>query len=82
MPVSEASAWWNWFEGSSPPRDIGLAVGDWSQTGRLGKPPLVVQTALRLGAYQILHLDKIPESAAVNESVRLVKMQAKRVGRD
>ncbi|MFO0734001.1 MAG: 16S rRNA (cytosine(967)-C(5))-methyltransferase RsmB [Nitrospiraceae bacterium] len=46
------------------------------------KLPLVVQTALRLGAYQILHLDKIPESAAVNESVRLVKMQAKRVGRD
>lgn len=46
------------------------------------KLPLVVQTALRLGAYQVLYLDKIPESAAVNESVQLVKAQAKRVGRD
>lgn len=30
-------------------------------------------TALRLGAYQILFMDKIPDSAAVNESVQLVK---------
>ncbi len=28
---------------------------------------------LRLGAYQLLYMDKIPPSAAVNESVRLVK---------
>ena len=28
---------------------------------------------LRLGAYQILYLDKIPDSAAVNESVKLAK---------
>lgn len=33
-----------------------------------------VLTALRLGAYQILFMDKIPDSAAVNESVKLVKM--------
>ena len=32
-----------------------------------------VLTALRLGAYQILFMDKIPVSAAVNESVKLVK---------
>ncbi len=32
-----------------------------------------VLTALRLGAYQILFMDKIPNSAAVNESVKLVK---------
>lgn len=32
-----------------------------------------VLTALRLGAYQILFMDKIPDSAAVNESVKLVK---------
>ena len=29
---------------------------------------------LRLGAYQILFLDKIPDSAAVNESVKLAKL--------
>ncbi len=32
-----------------------------------------VLTALRLGAYQVLFMDKIPDSAAVNESVKLVK---------
>ena len=32
-----------------------------------------VLTALRLGAYQILFMDKIPVSAAVNESVKLAK---------
>lgn len=32
-----------------------------------------VLIALRMGAYQILFMDKIPSSAAVNESVKLVK---------
>ena len=32
-----------------------------------------VLTILRLGAYQILYMDKIPHSAAVNESVKLAK---------
>ncbi len=32
-----------------------------------------VLTTLRLGAYQILFMDKIPASAAINESVKLVK---------
>lgn len=35
------------------------------------KPEVLV--ALRLGAYQLLFMDKIPVSAAVNESVKLVK---------
>ncbi len=35
--------------------------------------PSHVQTALRLGAYQLLYLERIPPSAAVNESVALVK---------
>ena len=35
------------------------------------QPPLL--DILRLGAYQILYLDKIPDSAAVNESVKLTK---------
>lgn len=41
-----------------------------SSLNRLKKPVLV---ALRLGAYQILFADKIPQSAAVNESVKIVK---------
>lgn len=32
-----------------------------------------VLTVLRLGAYQIFYMDKVPDSAAVNESVRLTK---------
>lgn len=39
------------------------------------QPPLL--DILRLGAYQILFLDKVPDSAAVNESVELAK-QCKR----
>ncbi len=35
------------------------------------KPQVLI--ALRMGAYQILFMDKIPDSAAVNESVKLVK---------
>jgi len=37
------------------------------------KIKLKLHTLLRLGAYQILFLDKVPDSAAVNESVRLAK---------
>ena len=36
------------------------------------QPPLL--NILRMGAYQILYLDKIPDSAAVNESVELAKI--------
>nr|MBI3614370.1 16S rRNA (cytosine(967)-C(5))-methyltransferase RsmB [Nitrospirota bacterium] len=37
--------------------------------------PHPVQAALRLAAYQLLYLDRIPQSAAVNESVALIKSQ-------
>ncbi len=36
-----------------------------------------VRVALRLGAYQLLHLDKVPEYSAVNESVNLVQIAKK-----
>lgn len=39
----------------------------------LNKLKKAVLVALRLGAYQILFADKIPQSAAVNESVKIVK---------
>ncbi len=44
--------------------------------------PLLVQMILRLGAYQLLCLDKVPASAAVNESVRLAKSFRTRLSRD
>ncbi len=37
------------------------------------KPKPKIMTILRLGAYQILYMDKVPDSAAINESVKLVK---------
>ena len=49
---------------------------------RIARLPVVVQMTLRLGAYQILNLSKIPPSAAVNESVRLVKRYSRQLGRD
>ncbi len=39
----------------------------------LKKLKLNVLTLLRLGAFQILYMDKIPDSAAVNETVKLIK---------
>jgi 16S rRNA (cytosine967-C5)-methyltransferase len=44
----------------------------------VAKFDLEVKLALRLGAYQILFLSRIPARAAVNESVELVKLHGKR----
>jgi 16S rRNA (cytosine967-C5)-methyltransferase len=44
----------------------------------LAKLDLEVLTAMRLGAYQVLFLDRVPMHAAVNESVELVKRARKR----
>lgn len=46
-------------------------------TGRLKDLHPVVRDILHLGLYQLLEMDKIPESAAVNESVELAKKYAK-----
>ena len=42
-------------------------------TGKLNKLHPVLRDILHLGIYQLYEMDKIPESAAVNESVTLVK---------
>lgn len=59
---------------------------DWRLGAVLSKPlprlPVVIQMILRLGAYQLLFLDRIPQSAAVNEAVLLAKARAKKLGRD
>lgn len=59
---------------------------DWRLGPVLKKPllrlPLVVQMILRLGAYQVLYMDRVPSSAAVNESVMLAKRYAAKLGRD
>lgn len=39
----------------------------------IGKARFDVRTLLRMGAYQIVFMDKVPDSAAVNESVKLAK---------
>jgi 16S rRNA (cytosine967-C5)-methyltransferase len=77
-----------------PPRDHGLVtelvmgvlrwrtvvdtrIGEYAGQP-LAKLDLEVLTALRLGAYQLLFLDRVPAHAAVNESVELVKQARKR----
>ena len=42
-------------------------------TQKASKLSMYVKTALRMGIYQLVFMDKIPDSAAVNESVNLVK---------
>ncbi|HEV2173251.1 MAG TPA: 16S rRNA (cytosine(967)-C(5))-methyltransferase RsmB [Nitrospira sp.] len=63
-----------------------LGTVDWRLEPILDKPlsrlPVAVQMLLRLGAYQLLFLDRIPQSAAVNESVKLAKAQSQRLKRD
>ena len=39
-----------------------------------------MRTALRLGAFQLLYLDRVPAHAAVDESVELAKRSSRRAG--
>lgn len=59
---------------------------EWRLAPILTKPihrlPAVVHMLLCLGAYQLLYLDRIPASAAVDETVHLTKSYAKKLGRD
>ncbi len=52
---------------------------DWRLDHLSRKPmarlPLNVATTLRVAAYQLLYLDRIPASAAVNEAVKLIRKQ-------
>lgn len=49
-----------------------------SSSQKLSRLDREVLTALRLAAYQLLFLDRVPERAAVHESVELVKRAKKR----
>lgn len=59
---------------------------DWRLGAVLIKPlhrlPSLVQMLLRIGAYQLLFLDRIPASAAVHEAVELAKASAQQLGWD
>lgn len=59
---------------------------DWRLEPILDKPmqklPRLIQMLLRMAAHQVLYLDRIPHSAAVNESVRLAKVNVPALGRD
>lgn len=46
-----------------------------SLSDRRKKPSVKVRTALRMGAYQILYMDRVPDRAAVNETVALLKTE-------
>ncbi len=48
-----------------------------SSSRPLPKLDAEVKTALRMGAYQLLHLERVPSHAAVHESVELVKRARK-----
>jgi 16S rRNA (cytosine967-C5)-methyltransferase len=63
-----------------------LGTIDWRLEPIVNKPlprlPIIVQMLLRMSAYQLLFLDKIPPSAAVNESVKLAKAHKRQLKRD
>ncbi|BFU95140.1 MAG: Ribosomal RNA small subunit methyltransferase B [Nitrospira sp.] len=62
------------------------ATIDWRLEPVLDKPmqklPRLIQMLLRIAAHQLIYLDRIPHSAAVYESVRLVKVNVPFLGRD
>jgi len=59
---------------------------DWRLEPALKKPlprlPSMVQMLLRMGIYQLTYMDRVPASAAVNESVNLAKANKAQLGRD
>ena len=87
-----------WERQASDPRDRGFAMElvygvlrrqetlDWRLEPALKKPlarlPLMVQMMLRMGMYQLAYMDRVPASAAVNESVNLAKANKTQLGRD
>lgn len=86
------------FRGVADPRDRALAMElvtgvlrrqetlDWRLRPVLKKPlarlPAMIQMLLRMGAYQLFYLDRIPPSAAVDESVRITRSYTRQLGRD
>ena len=84
--------------GLSDPRDRALArelvygvlrrqvTVDWRLEPLLKKPlprlPVILQTLLRLGAYQLIYLDRVPPSAVVHDTVALTKSYSNKLGRD
>ncbi|MEQ1656720.1 MAG: 16S rRNA (cytosine(967)-C(5))-methyltransferase RsmB [Nitrospira sp.] len=87
-----------WERQAIDPRDRGFAMElvygvlrrqetlDWRLGPALKKPlhrlPLIVQMLLRMGMYQLAYMDRVPASAAVNESVNLAKANKAQLGRD
>ena len=56
---------------------IDLRIAEYSSQ-KINKLDREVLTALRIAAYQMLFLDRVPQHAAVHESVELVKRARKR----
>jgi 16S rRNA (cytosine967-C5)-methyltransferase len=53
---------------------IDWIIGEFSNIKKIDTD---IMNALRLGIYQLLFLDRVPPSAAINEAVKLVKQHAK-----
>lgn len=49
------------------------ALEDISENWAVSRMPLVDRNILRLAAYEILHVDDIPDSVSINEAVELAK---------
>ncbi|MBO5509043.1 MAG: 16S rRNA (cytosine(967)-C(5))-methyltransferase, partial [Lachnospiraceae bacterium] len=47
-------------------------INQFSKT-KINKTKPLIRCLLRMGTYQIMYMDKVPDSAAVNEAVRLTK---------
>lgn len=52
-------------------RDINAALTDYSQGWTLERMPAVDRAILRLGAWEILYNDEIPDAVAISEAVAL-----------
>ena len=53
---------------------IDFILNKFSKTHTKNMDPLI-RTVLRMSAYQILYMDKVPDSAAINEAVNFIKEQ-------
>ena len=54
-------------------RRIDELLGEYAQGWSLGRMPAVDRNALRIGAYELLYSDEIPDAVAVTEAVALVR---------
>ena len=60
-------------EGPSNPYVAYLVLGEYSQGWALNRMPAVDRTALRIGVFELLWAEDVPDAVAVDEAVSLVR---------